>query len=80
MSKRAFCVLATVVVAASVLFVAPVQAEPRQRRSEAGREVVPAQVGWPADVWQKMPPEVIQKPPVDAVQKVPLGTIQEGPL
>lgn len=80
MSKRAFCVWATIVAAVCVIAAIPAQAEPRKQRSKAGLEVVPAQVGWPADAWQKMSPEVIQKPPADAVQKVPLGAIQEVPL
>jgi len=80
MSKTATRVFAAVIVAATIVTVAPAQAEPRHRQLAAGWEVVPAQVGYPADSWQKTMPEVIQKPPVDAVQKAPLGVFQKGPL
>ena len=80
MSRIAVRVLSAVIVAAIIVMVAPARAEPRHRHLQAGWEVVPAQVGYPADSWQKGPLEAIQKGPAEVVQKVPLGVIQKGPL
>lgn len=80
MSKTTSRLLALTVVTVVEVLTYPAQAEPRHRHLTAGWEVVPAQVGYPADSWQKISPGVVQKAPFDAVQKVPLGVMQKGPL